>query len=391
MISLPLKGVKVLDLSLLLPGPLCSMYLADLGAEVIKVENPRAADATRYMFKSDTGVPGLYLMLNRNKKAITLNLKRKESIEIIYKLLESTDILLEGFRPTAMAEMGLGYEELSKKFPRLIYCGISGYGSEGTYRDYAGHDGNYLALSGILELTGTVDFPVLPGFQLADVGGGSLTALAGILAALYGREKTSLGTRVDVSMMESSLQFLSLYLGIYASTGKIPERGNELLSGKLPNYSVYKLKDNRFVLLGTLEERFFRSFLRAVSLEKELETLPLTENNFSTWKNKLTDFFQSKTIADLDPIFKNTDACLSLIRNLKEVVEDPDLLEKGLIFYKNHPKFGKLLQLGSPFSYIRKNEYRTHPPEHGEHTLEILKSIGYNDTELEDFKSKRVI
>ena len=391
MINLPLKGVKVLDLSLLLPGPLCSMYLADLGAEVIKVENPRAADGTRYMFKSESGVPGLFLMLNRNKKAITLNLKKNESLDIIYKLLENTDILLEGFRPTAMTEMGFGYEELSKKFPRLIYCGISGYGSEGIYRDYAGHDGNYLALSGILELNGTVEFPVLPGFQLADIGGGSLTALSGILAALYGREKTSLGTKVDVSMMESSLQFLSLYLGIYSSTGKIPERGNELLSGNLPNYSVYKLKDNRFVLLGTLEERFFRSFLRAVSLEKELEDLPLNDNNFTTWKNKLTKFFKSKTSLDLDLVFKNTDACLTLIRNLKEVVEDPDLLEKGVIFYKNHPKYGKLLQLGSPFSYIRKNEYRSHPPEHGEHTLEVLKSIGYSDSELNDFKSKKII
>ena len=118
--------------------------------------------------------------------------------------------------------MGLGYNELSKKFPKLIYCGISGYGTEGIYSDYAGHDGNYLALSGILELNGTNEFPVLPGFQLADIGGGSLTALAGILAALYGREKTSLGTKVDISMMESSLQFLSLYLGIFASTGKLP-------------------------------------------------------------------------------------------------------------------------------------------------------------------------
>lgn len=389
--NLPLEGVKVLDLSLLLPGPLCSMYLADLGAEVIKVENPRAADGTRYMFKSESGVPGLYLMLNRNKKAITLNLKKKESIEIIHKLLETTDILLEGFRPTAMGEMGLGYDELSKKFPKLIYCGISGYGAEGIYRDYAGHDGNYLALSGILELNGINDFPVIPGFQLADIGGGSLTALAGILAALYGREKTSLGTKVDVSMMESSLQFLSLYLGIYASTGKLPERGNELLNGRLPNYSVYKTKENRFVLLGTLEERFFRSFLRAVSLEKELEEYPLNELNFSFWKKRLTDFFLSKTISDLESVFKNSDACLTLIRNLKEVVEDPDLLEKGLIFYKNHPKYGDLLQLGSPFSYIRKKEYRSHPPEHGEHTNEILGSLGYSTSDLENLRGKRII
>jgi alpha-methylacyl-CoA racemase len=388
---LPLRGVKVLDLSLLLPGPLCSMYLADLGAEVIKVENPRAADGTRYMFKSDKGVPGLYLMLNRNKKAITLNLKKKESLEILDRLLENTDILLEGFRPGATDEMGIGYDTLSIKYPRLIYCGISGYGTEGIYRDYAGHDGNYLALSGILELSGSKVSPQIPGFQLADVGGGSLTALSGILAALYGREKTGKGVRVDVSMMESSLQFLSLYLGIYASTGKIPERGNELLSGKLPNYNVYKIKNNRFVLLGALEERFFRSFLRAISKETLLETIPLQEENFGRWKDLLDDFFMEKTISDLIPIFSNTDACLTLIRNLEEVVTDPEMIKKGLVFYKEHPEYGSLLQLGSPFSYIRNHEYRTHPPKHGEHTKEVLGSLGFTEEKMQEFKQKRII
>jgi crotonobetainyl-CoA:carnitine CoA-transferase CaiB-like acyl-CoA transferase len=388
---LPLKGVKVLDLSLLLPGPLCSMYLADLGAEVIKVENPRAADGTRYMFKSESGVPGLYLMLNRNKKAITLNLKKKESIGIIHKLLEDSDILLEGFRPGAMDEMGLGYDELSKKFPKLIYCGISGYGREGVHKDYAGHDGNYLALSGILELSGSIDSPNLPGFQLADIGGGSLTALSGILAALYGREKTGKGVCVDVSMMESSLQFLSLYIGIYASTGKNPQRGNELLSGKLPNYSVYKIKDNRFVLLGALEERFFRSFLRAISKEKLLESIPLLEENFSNWKKLLEDYFLDKSIVDLEPLFTNSDACLTLIRTLEEVIKDPELQRKGLVFYKDHPEYGSLLQLGSPFSYIRKNEYRSHPPKHGEHTNEVLQALGYTAEELQGLKQKRII
>ena len=142
----PLTGVKVIDLSLLLPGPLCSMYLADMGAEVIKVENPRAYDGTRAMVKSESGLPGLFFMTNRNKKAITLNLKKEQSKKILFKLLEDADILLEGFRPDALEEMGIGYSVLKEKFPRLIYCGISGYGASGPYKDWAGHDGNYLAL-----------------------------------------------------------------------------------------------------------------------------------------------------------------------------------------------------------------------------------------------------
>ena len=186
-----LDGIRVIDLSLLLPGPLCSMYLGDMGAEVIKVENPRAYDATRAMQKNNAGFAGSYHLLNRNKKAITLNLKKDESKEILFKLLDKADILLEGFRPDALDEMGFGYEVLKEKFPRLIYCGISGYGISGPYKDLAGHDGNYLALSGLLDQMGRRDSPpALSGFQVADIGGGTLVALSAIIAALYSREKT---------------------------------------------------------------------------------------------------------------------------------------------------------------------------------------------------------
>ncbi|MCB1141238.1 MAG: CoA transferase [Leptospiraceae bacterium] len=389
--DLPLSGVRVLDLSLLLPGPLCSMYLGDLGAEVIKVENPRAMDGTRVMFRSSEGVPGLYLMLNRNKKAMTLNLKKKESSEILYKLLETTDILLEGFRPDAMEKMGFGYEDLKQKFPRLIYCGISGYGSEGIWKDFAGHDANYLALSGILDQIGPIEAPVLPGFQLADIGGGSLTALSGILAALYHREKTGKGMKIDVSMMESSLQFLSLYAGIYLSTGKIPERGNELLSGALPNYNIYKISGNRFVLLGTLEERFFQSFLRQTNQIQKLEELPFKEENFPEWKKILTQFFLKETVESLQPVFKNTESCLTLIRNLKEVFEDTEFQKSGLIGKMNHPKYGEISQIGSPFSFLRKKEMRLPPPLHGEHTEEILSNLGYAKEAIQEMMKSRII
>lgn len=386
----PLHGVKVIDLSLLLPGPLCSQHLADMGAEVIKIENPRAYDGSRAMFKGKTGYPALYMMLNRNKKAITLNLKRESAKEILFKLLEDADILLEGFRPDGMDKMGIGYEVLKEKFPKLIYCGISGYGISGKYVDFAGHDINYLAISGVLSQTGNPPRPA--GFQLADVGGGTLTALSAILAALYFREKTGKGQRIDISMTDASLQFVSLYGGILSASGVSPEPGNDILSGKLPNYNVYETKEGRFVALGALEDMFFQTFLRAIGMENLTKEKPLVEENLSTIKQILTDYFKSKTFTDLQPIFENEDACLSPILNMEEVKNDEHWKDRKMILEKNHPKYGNILQYGSPFHFSETPfVYRMDPPEHGEHTIEILGSLGYSSEKISEFKKERVI
>jgi crotonobetainyl-CoA:carnitine CoA-transferase CaiB-like acyl-CoA transferase len=386
----PLKGIKVLDLSLLLPGPLCSMHLADMGAEVIKVENPRAADASRVMYKSKSGVPGLFMMLNRNKKAITLNFKRPKSKEILFKLLEDCDILLEGFRPDGMDKMGIGYDVLKEKFPRLIYCGISGYGISGKYTDFAGHDSNYLALAGLLHQSGTK--PSLGGYQLADVGGGTLTALSAILAALYSREKTGKGQRIDISMMEGSLQFLSLYAGIFSAEGKEPGPGAGVLSGKLPNYNIYSTKEGRYVALGALEDMFFKTFLRQSGLDARFAELNYEEKNFPEMEKILTEYFQSKSFSDLEPIFENEDSCLTPIRNLDEVVADPHLRSREMVLEVDHPKYGKILQFGTPFHFLSTPaNYRMHPPEHGEHTEEILIKAGYSKSDLEELKKDRII
>ncbi|MBM9589730.1 CoA transferase [Leptospira sp. 201903075] len=386
----PLAGVKVVDLSLLLPGPLCSQHLADMGAEVIKIENPRAYDGSRAMFKGKTGYPALYMMLNRNKKAITLNLKRESAKEILFKLLEDADILLEGFRPDGMDKMGIGYDVLKEKFPRLIYCGISGYGISGKYVDFAGHDLNYLAISGVLDQTGNPPRPA--GFQLADVGGGTLTALSAILAALYYREKTGKGQRIDISMTDASLQFLSLYGGILSASESSPEAGNDILSGKLPNYNVYETKEGRYVALGALEDMFFQTFLRAAGMENLTKDHPMNEENIPLIKQKLTDFFKSKTYSDLQPLFDNTDACLSPILNMKEVAQDPHMKDRGMVLERNHPKYGPILQFGSPFHFSETPfVYRNDPPEHGEHTEEILGGLGYPKDKIAEFKKDRVI
>lgn len=390
--SAPLDGVKVIDLSLLLPGPLCSMYLADMGAEVIKIENPRAYDGTRAMSKSANGLPGLFFMTNRNKKAITLNLKKEKSKEILFKLLEDADILLEGFRPDALDEMGIGYSVLKEKFPKLIYCGIYGYGDSGPYKDWAGHDGNYLALSGVLEQIGQAESPAPLGIQVADIGGGSLVALSAILAALYKREKTGRGQKIDVSMMESSLQFLSLYAGFYLSTGKLPERGNNFLSGKLANYRIYKTKEGRFVFLGALEERFFRTFLRQAKMEHILEGVTDLEKEMDRLKTILDEYFASHDYDSLSHLFENPDTCLTPIKNIAEVLQDKHLRERKMIFEKEHPVYGNYFQFAAPFRFSETPcEYNTHPPEHGEHTKEILTNLGYSETDLAGLEKERVI
>lgn len=392
----PLAGVKVLDLSLLLPGPLCSKHLADLGAEVIKVENPRMADGSRYMLGD--GVPYLFLQLNRGKKAITVNFKRPDGQAVLKKILKDCDILLEGFRPEAMAKVGLDYESLKDEFPRLIYCSISGYGKTGPYKDYAGHDGNYISYSGLLGVTGDEKArPVLPGFQAADIAGGTLTALSGILAALYEREKTGRGQAIDVSMTDGAFALMEFQLAGYQIEKKDPRPGQSMLSGGLPNYHIYETRDGRFVMLGALEERFFRSFLRSQGREDALEGRKLGENpdpkDLAELKKILTGIFAEKDFGYWQNHFSNPDICLSPVNSISEVIEDPQLKERAMVRREKHPEFGEYLAIGTPFRLSNHNDLAaaTPPPGHGEHTREILSDLGYTPDEMEELKKKRAI
>lgn len=429
----PLQGIKVLDLSMLLPGPLCSLYLADLGAEVIKLEHPRFQDGSRTLIQNAAGLPILYLLLNANKKSITLNVKKAAARELLFRLLADTDILMEGFRPDAMATMGLGYEELRERFPRLIYCGLYGYGRGAPNGPHAGHDANFLALAGVLGLTGAgaeaeaeaeagpgagagvgigngtvagvgvrpgtksgpltgAAAPALPGFQLADVGGGSLVALSAILAALLQREKTGLGQRIDISMMAASLQFACVSLAAHWANGPSPRQGQALLTGGRPQYAIYPLRDGRHVVLAALEEPFFRAFCRQAGLDGNLSQLALVPENDATIKAILTDFFLARTQQDLEALFNNKDACLTLIRDLDEVMADPYLRERGQLFHLHHPRFGDIPQLGLPWqASAAPPAARLPPPELGQHNAEIYRRLGYSLEDIEHFHKANII
>lgn len=393
----PLTGVKVLDLSLLLPGPLCSQHLADMGAEVIKVENPRLGDMTRYLStkvtKGAAAESGAYLQLNRNKKSITVNIKRDGGRDVILRLLEDCDILLEGFRPDTLNELGIGYEQLKEKFPRLIYCAISGYGATGYYKEHAGHDANYIARAGLLALNGVKGGPpVVPGFQVADIAGGTLTALAGILAALYAREKTGRGQFVDVSMQDGAVPFLALPLGEYIATHKEPERGNDMLSGKLPNYRVYETKDGKYVMLAALEEKFFQTFLRQIDREDILKGMPRDEKGFEKAAQELEKVFKEKTYVEWAPLFENPDSCFSGLNTLGEMLEDRHLRERGTVLEIDHPQLGKIPVIGSPFHFSETPvSYRMAPPAMGEHTHAVLQAAGFSEQEIEELRTAKCV
>ena len=260
-----LKELKMLDLSRLLPGPYCTLLLADLGMEVLKVEDLEQGDYMRAMGPVREKDSANFLALNRNKKSMKLNLKVKEGREIFYKLIETYDIILEGFRPGVMERLGIGYQELKKRNPRVIFCSLSGYGQDGPYRERSGHDVNYIGLGGVLELIGSQNGPpVIPGVQIADIGAGGMMAAIAILSAAIHREKTGEGQSLDISMMDGVISWLSIHAGKYFMDREVLKRGEIQLAGRYACYQVYSTKDGRHMSLGALEPKFWMNFCEAI-------------------------------------------------------------------------------------------------------------------------------
>jgi alpha-methylacyl-CoA racemase len=253
-----LAGVRVLDVSRLLPGAFCSQYLAQMGAEVIKIEEPEGGDYAREM-------PELFAVINRGKKSVTLDLRKIEDREIFIALVHSADVVLESFRPGVMDRLGCGYEELRKHNPRLVYAALTGYGQTGPWKDRAGHDMNYLATAGVLDQIGAAGGPpALSNVQIADLAGGALTCVIGILGALYGARSSGVGSFVDVSMTDGSLALNVAALSALRARGQAEPRGADLLSGALPNYSLYRCRGGGYLAVGALEPKFFTRVLQGL-------------------------------------------------------------------------------------------------------------------------------
>ncbi|MGQ9647904.1 MAG: CaiB/BaiF CoA transferase family protein [Thermodesulfobacteriota bacterium] len=388
-----LTGQKMLDLSRLLPGPYCSLLLADLGMEVVKIEDLEMGDYMRKMGPVRKEDSAYFLALNRNKKSMTLNLKRKEGKEIFFKLINTYDIILESFRPGVMERLGLGYQDLKKANPGIILCSLSGYGQEGPYRERSGHDINYIGLGGVLDLMGRKDDPpVIPGVQIADLGAGGMMSAIAILAAIIHRENTGKGEYLDVSMLDGVISWLSITAGKYFQDGELPKRGEMHLTGRFACYHVYETKDGRYLSLGALEPKFWKNFCEAIARKDLIAKQYLEGEERTRLIQEVQKIFRTKTQKEWVDLFKNADACCEPILNLEEVFHHPHILHRQMVREMDHPTEGKFWAVGNP---IKSSQYpfdlRNPPPRYGEHTREVLKTVGYSEKEIQYFKEVKAI
>ncbi|MBW1931098.1 MAG: CoA transferase [Deltaproteobacteria bacterium] len=376
---LPLDGIRILDFSSLLPGPYCTVFLADFGAEVIKIEEPSKGDGVRWFPPFINGISARHLLVNRNKKSIKLNLKKAEEKEVAKKLIETADVLVEGFRPGVMERLGLGYQTVREINSQIIYCSISGYGQNGPYRNLVGHDINYLGFSGILDLTGEKDGrPVVPGCQVSDIGGGML-AIIGILLALIYRSKTGKGQYIDISMLDGAIAQLYATAGDYFATGIPPRRGDNKVSRVLEGYAcytIYMTKDNKYVTVGALEEKFWASLCQKLGREDFIEAQFVPEKQ-DEMKRVLSEIFRTKTRDEWMKELEGLDIPFGPVYTVEEAFKDPHVLFRKMITEMEHPAIGKVKQIGIPIKFSEiEGRIRTPAPALGEHTSEILEELG---------------
>jgi len=388
-----LSGLRVLDLTRLLPGPYCSMMLADLGAEVIKVEEVGRGDYIRQSPPIRKKESALYLSLNRNKKSLTLNLKMPRAREIFCDLVRTADVVLEGFRPGVMDKLELGYKDLQRFNPKIIYCSISGYGQDGPYAHRAGHDLNYLSIAGIMSITGTKDGrPVIPGVQIADIGGGAMLAAFCILAAVVSRSKTGKGQYIDVSMMDGAFSWLSLHAGKYFADGMIPSPSGELLNGKYACYNIYRTKDGKYMSLGALEQQFWSAFCEAINRKD------LVDDQYADGKKgedliaEIASIFLLRSRQQWVEVLKDTDCCCEPVNSFDEAFSHPQVIHRNLIVHMDHPLEGRIPQINFPGKYSETPaRMKTSAPRLGEHTREILTEIGISKEEMDLLAKENII
>jgi alpha-methylacyl-CoA racemase len=330
--TLPLAGLRVLDLSRLLPGGYATLILADLGADVLKVEEPGRGDYIRAMPPfAPTGESGCHLALNRGKRSLTLNLKTDEGRAILRELARDADVVVESFRPGVMDRLGVGYETLRADNRGLVWCAISGYGATGPYVDRAGHDINYLAYAGALSFSGHRQTgPWMPGVQVGDLGGGGLPAVVAILVALRVRDATGEGQVCDISMTDGVFSWLTIHAGSYAASGRPPQPGAELLNGGMAWYGVYECADGRHVAVGALEPQFFAVLVEALACP-ELAPAHLDPARQDELRAAFAAAFATRPRAEWLALLEPMEACVAPVNDLSEAFADPQLQARGMV------------------------------------------------------------
>jgi len=386
--SLPLEGIRVLDLSRLLPGGFCSLLLADFGADVVKVEDTGVGDYIRwsephYEGAHESAGSALFLALNRNKRSIRLDLKNEQGREALLRLVRTHDVVLESFRPGVLERLGVGYERMREENPGLVFCAISGYGQDGSRRGASGHDMNYLGLIGLLGLTGERGGePVQAAGQIADLGGGALMAAFGIMAALHERERSGEGQLVDVSMADGALSWLAMVAATHFADGTVPRRGDLPLAGALICYRPYECADG-WVSLGALEPKFWQAFCRGVDRDDLIASQ--FDRPGSQPHTEVCDIFKARTRADWEAFASSHDCCLEPVLELDEALSSQLVAEREMVVEIEQPGVERpVRQLGIPVKLSRTpGEHARLPgPALGEHTEELLLAAGYSDAEV---------
>lgn len=376
-----LSGITVIDLSRLLPGPYCSMILADHGARVIAVESKQ--------FMSD----GLFFnTINRNKEHLSLNLKSKKGKQIFLRLIQSADVMLEGFRPGVVDRLGVDYESMRKVNPRIIYCSITGYGQDGPFRDRVGHDVNYLSYSGVLNLIGEPDRPPsIPGIQIADIAAGGMNAAIGILLALFAREKTGRGQYIDISMTDGMVGFLPVALFFQQLTGQDPRRSDTPLSHRYACYNIYETADGRHLSIGAVENRFWKTLCEHFGVP-QYAALQYDDSH----REEILDFmrltFKKKTLDEWDAELANLEICWGKVQSFSEMLADPLFRKRKMILEVEGKTGEKQAAIGVPVKLSETpGSVRSGAVDFGESTTSILKELGYSDKEIKEFAESEVI
>jgi crotonobetainyl-CoA:carnitine CoA-transferase CaiB-like acyl-CoA transferase len=392
MTDLPLEGVRVLELANLIPGPYATMLLGDLGAEVVKIEKPEAGDYQRNYGPEVNGVNYRFANLNRNKRSVGLDLKSDRGREVFYDLVSTSDALLEGFRPGVVDRLGIGYDDLKEHNPSLVYCSLSGYGQDGPYRDWPSHDVNYMAIGGLVDLTGHPDGPpAQPGYPVADYAGAVLAAF-GMLAALRRAERTGEGEYIDASMTDVVASWGS-FLRPFALEGTPPSRGDTLGSSGHPCYGIYECADGRYLSVGAMERKFWAALCESLSLEEYVDD-HLTDDSdrrqevFEALESRFRERTRDEWLDDLDP----SRVPIASVNDLHEVFEsDPHLQARGLL--TELEQSGERLDVADfPLSFGRQvDTVRSAAPEYGDDSVELLRELEYTDDVIEELRAARVI
>jgi crotonobetainyl-CoA:carnitine CoA-transferase CaiB-like acyl-CoA transferase len=384
-----LEGVRVLDLTRLLPGGYATLLLADMGADVVKVEEPGRGDYIRWTPPLVGDLSTAHIALNRNKRSITLNLKSDAGRDVFLRLAGSYDVVIESFRPGVMERLGVGWPTLREANPGLVYCAISGYGQDGPRAQVAGHDANYIGYAGALSIIGEEGRrPVVPGVQIGDLAGGGMAAVIAILTALLRRATTGTGDLCDVSMMDGAVSWLSIHAAEFVATGTPPARERMHLSGAYPCYRVYPAADG-WLTVGALEPQFWAALCKAIGRDDLLNDGFALGDRRDEVIAELEGLFSTRTRAEWMKAFEGLDVCVAPVNDFAEAFADEQIRHREMLVDTEIEGVGPWTHIGNP---IRLTEspgrvLRSPPPRLGEHTDEVLRAAGLGDAEIEALRA----